>query len=208
MATQDATTLLHAAPPGRATTVVLIVVTGAGLGVTMFRGSSADTVPVTVLSSRAGVVASRWAASLRAVRSPRNALVDIASSSTKFVQSVDPTDRSPHAGQAIDAKHVAVETNTFFEQLNALLAKLDLSKLSKALDAVAAAFDSRGETFGQALADLNSFPATPQPSISAVALTVSVTSCFKRRADTAVPSAGEYGHSQPPVSLDRSRGFR
>jgi hypothetical protein len=180
VATQDAIGLLLAAPPGQATTVVFIVVTGAGLGVTLFCGGLADNVPVTVSSSRADLVASRWVASLRSGSSSRNALVDIGTStffSTKFVQSIDPADRSPHAGQILNAKHVTVETNTFCEQLNALLAELDPKKLSEALGAGAAT--SRGETFGQALADLNSFLPTTQPGISAVAhLTVSVTSCF------------------------------
>ena len=111
---------------------------------------------------------------------PRNAVVDIASSTffgAKFVQLVDPPNPSPesmHAGQVLDAKHVTVEINTVFEQLNAVLAKLDPTKLSETLGAVAAAFNGRGAKFGQALSDLDSFLAKTQPSLGALSHEFSV----------------------------------
>jgi phospholipid/cholesterol/gamma-HCH transport system substrate-binding protein len=207
VALPHALTSLRPAAAGLATVLVLAgIIT---LCFTMFRGGLADTVPVTVLSSRAGLVMDPDAkvkmhgvvvGSVASIQEqpggqvavhlamdprrlhliPRNALVDIASSTffgAKFVQLVDPADPSPesmHAGQVLDAKHVTVEINTVFEQLNAVLAKLDPTKLSEALGAVAAAFNGRGEKFGQALADLDSFLATTQPSLGALSHEFSV----------------------------------
>jgi phospholipid/cholesterol/gamma-HCH transport system substrate-binding protein len=204
---QDAGTLLRAAAAGMATVAVLV---GAvALCFTMFRGGLVDTVPVTVLSPRAGLVMDPDAkvkmhgvqvgtvtsieeqpggqvaihlamnrGGLR--RIPKNALVDIASSTFfggKFVQLLDPPDPSPepmHAGQILDAQHVTVEFNTVFEQLNAVLAKIGPTKLSETLGAIAAAFNGRGQKFGQALADLDSFLAKTQPSLGTLSHEISV----------------------------------
>jgi len=207
VAAQDAITLLRAAAAGLATAVVLVAVTG--LCFTTFRGGFADTLPVTVLSPRAGLVmdpdakvkmhgvvmgrvasiqpgpdaqvAIHLAMDRRRLHLiPKNALVDIASSTffgQKFVQLLDPPNPSPesmYAGQVLDAKHVTVEFNTVFEQLSAVLAKIDPTKLSEALGAVAAAFNGRGQRFGQALADLDSFLAKTQPSLKALSHDIAV----------------------------------
>lgn len=194
----DASAMLRAAAAGLAMVAVLSVVVA--LCFTMFRGGLVDTVPVSVLSPRAGLVMdldakvkmhgvqvgsvssieersdgqvaihlAMDAGRLRFI--PKNALVDIASSTffgEKFVQLRDPPNPSPesvYAGQVLDAQHVTVEFNTVFEQLSALLAKIEPTKLSETLGAVAAAFNGRGQKFGQALADLDSFLAKTQPSL-------------------------------------------
>ena len=117
---RDASALLRAAVAGLATVVVIAV--AVGLCFTMFRGGLVDSVPVTVLSPRAGLVmdpdekvkmhgvqvgtvtaieaqpSGQVAIHLAMNRGrlhliPRNALVDIASSTffgSKFVQLLDP----------------------------------------------------------------------------------------------------------------------
>jgi phospholipid/cholesterol/gamma-HCH transport system substrate-binding protein len=180
-----------------------------GLCFEMFRGVLADTVPVTVLSPRAGLVMDPDAkvkmhgvqvgsvisiedrpdgqvaihlamdrTRLRLI--PGNALVDIASSTffgTKFVQLVDPPNPSPESmypGQVLDAKHVTVEFNTVFEQLSALLAKIDPAKLGETLNAIAFAFNGRGQKFGRALGDFDTFLAKSEPSLEALSHELSI----------------------------------
>jgi len=182
----DASAMLRAAAAGLAMVAVLSVVVA--LCFTMFRGGLVDTVPVSVLSPRAGLVMdldakvkmhgvqvgsvssieersdgqvaihlAMDAGRLRFI--PKNALVDIASSTffgEKFVQLRDPPNPSPesvYAGQVLDAQHVTVEFNTVFEQLSALLAKIEPTKLSETLGAVAAAFNGGGQKKGQARND-------------------------------------------------------
>jgi phospholipid/cholesterol/gamma-HCH transport system substrate-binding protein len=198
---------LRALAAGLVSLIALVSV--AWLSATMFQGGLADTVPVTVLSPRAGLVmdpdakvkmhgvqvgsvdsieerpGGQVAIHLAMDRTrlsliPRNALVDIASSTffgAKFVQLRDPADPSPqamYAGQTLDAKHVTVEFNTVFEQLSAVLAKIDPTKLSETLGAIADAFHGRGEKFGQALAELDTFLAKTQPSLGALSHEISV----------------------------------
>ncbi len=204
---RDASALLRAAVAGLATVVVIAV--AVGLCFTMFRGGLVDSVPVTVLSPRAGLVMDPDAkvkmhgvqvGTVTAIEAqpsgqvaihlamnrgrlhliPRNALVDIASSTffgSKFVQLLDPPDPSPesmYAGQILDAKHVTVEFNTLFERLSAVLGKIDPAKLSETLGAVASTFNGRGPKFGQALADLDSFLAKNQPSLPALSHEISI----------------------------------
>jgi virulence factor Mce-like protein len=104
-------------------------------------------------------------------RIPSNVLVDIASTTVfgaKFVQLVDPAKPSPRsmrAGQILDAKHVTVEINTVFQQLTSLLSKIDPAKLNETLGAIASAFNGRGEKFGKALSELDSFLAKIEPDL-------------------------------------------
>ena len=62
---------------------------------------------------------------------PANVLVEIAPPTAfgaKYVQLMPPAEPSPqhmHAGQVLDAQHVTVEINTVFEQLTAVLSKID-----------------------------------------------------------------------------------
>ena len=113
-------------------------------------------------------------------RIPSNVLVDIASTTVfgaKFVQLVDPADPSPqsiHAGQVLDATHVTVEINTVFQQLTSLLSKIDPAKLNETLGAIASAFNGRGEKFGRALSNLDSFLAKTEPDLAALSHDIAV----------------------------------
>ena len=114
-------------------------------------------------------------------RIPSNVLVDIASTTLfggKFVQLMDPADPSPqsmHAGQILDATRVTVEINTVFQQLNSLLSKIDPAKLNETLGAIASAFNGRGDKFGRALSDLDSFLAKTEPNLAALSHDIAVT---------------------------------
>ena len=170
------------------------------IALTQFRGGFTDSVPVTVISDRAGLVMNPGAkvklhgAQVGTVASiedlatgqsaihlaiepdrlrviPANVLVDIASTSVfgaKFVQLLPPDHPDPgslHAGQVLDAKHVTVEVNTVFDELNSVLSKIDPAKLNETLGAIETAFNARGDRIGQALRDLNTFLAKIDPSL-------------------------------------------
>ena len=113
-------------------------------------------------------------------RIPSNVLVDIASTTVfggKYVQLVDPADPSPqsiHAGQVLDATHVTVEINTVFQQLTSLLSKIDPAKLNETLGAIASAFNGRGDEFGRALGDLDSFLTKTEPDLAALSHDIAV----------------------------------
>lgn len=170
------------------------------LAVMLFRGSFADTVPVTVVSDRAGLVMDPDAkVKMRGVQVgkvaniepradgtavlhlamdrsqmqliPSNVLVDITSNTVfgaKFVQLNAPTEPSSEKlreGQVIQSQHVTVEINTVFQQLVAVLDKIDPAKLNETLGAIATAFDGRGDKFGQTLVDFNALLAKIEPSL-------------------------------------------
>lgn len=105
---------------------------------------------------------------------PANVLVDIASTTVfgaKYVQLMPPADPSPqplHAGAVVDARHVMVEINTLFQELTALLAKIEPEKLNETLGAIASALHGRGQKLGQALSDFDKFLATVNPSLPAL----------------------------------------
>jgi phospholipid/cholesterol/gamma-HCH transport system substrate-binding protein len=65
----------------------------------------------------------------------------------------------------LDAQHVTVEINTVFEQLTAVLSKIEPAKLNETLGAIAKALNGRGHKLGQALSDLDSLLATVDPSL-------------------------------------------
>jgi phospholipid/cholesterol/gamma-HCH transport system substrate-binding protein len=102
---------------------------------------------------------------------PANVLVNIASTTVfgaKSVQLISPAEPSPqpmHAGQVLDAQHVTIEINTVFEQLTAVLSKIEPAKLNETLGAIAKALNGRGHKLGQALSDLDSLLATVDPSL-------------------------------------------
>ena len=183
---------------GLLTIVVIVAIFAVAAG--LFRGSFTTTAPVTVLSSRAGLVMNPDAkVELRGVQVgkvdsihslpngqaairlamdpaelrfiPANVLVDIASTTVfgaKFVQLVAPAAPSPkamYAGQVLDAGHVTVEINTVFQQLTAVLSKLEPAKLNETLGALASGVDGRGQKFGQLLADLDAILAKLDPSL-------------------------------------------
>ncbi|WP_281253124.1 MCE family protein [Mycobacterium terramassiliense] len=102
---------------------------------------------------------------------PANVLVDIASTTVfgaKYIQLRPPATPSPeamHAGQVLDADHVTVEINTVFQQLSALLSKIEPAKLNATFSALSSALSGRGHKIGQMIADLDHFLATIQPSL-------------------------------------------
>lgn len=123
---------------------------------------------------------------------PSNVLVDIAAPTVfgaKTVQFIAPPQPSPtplRSGDVLDAQHVTVEINTVFEQLTALLSKVEPAKLNETLGAVAAAFNGRGQKLGQALSDLDAFLATTEPSLPALGHDLSVApDMFNAYADVA-----------------------
>jgi phospholipid/cholesterol/gamma-HCH transport system substrate-binding protein len=65
----------------------------------------------------------------------------------------------------LNADHVTVELNTVFEQLSQVLAAIDPAKLNETLGAISAAFDGRGERFGQAITDFDKLLAHIDPSL-------------------------------------------
>jgi virulence factor Mce-like protein len=201
------------------------------LAVTLFRGDWAKTVPVTVISNRAGLVMNPDAkVKIRGVQVgqvsdivykpdgtaelhlamnksdmhliPSDVTVDIASSTVfgaKFVQMVpQPGGGSTgtlQPGQTIQSGHVTVEINTVFQQLVGLLDKIDPAKLNETLGAVAAAFNGRGEQFGQALVDFNSLLGKINPSLPNLSHDI----------QAAVPTLTAYGDaSDDLVSVLRS----
>ena len=183
---------------GLATVVVLAAVVALAVG--LFRGSFTTTVPVTVVSQRAGLVMDPDAkvklhgaqvGSVHAIESlpdgkaaihlamdpaymdiiPSDVGVDIASSTvfgSKYIELVPPAQPSADSlrpGQVLDVEHVTVEINTVFEQLSAVLAKVEPAKLNQTLGALATALDGRGDQIGQTMADFDAFLGTIEPSL-------------------------------------------
>jgi phospholipid/cholesterol/gamma-HCH transport system substrate-binding protein len=175
---------------GLATVVAIAAIIAVAIG--LFQGDFTQTVPVTVLSSRAGLVMNPDAkVKMRGVQVgkvasidslpdgqaalhlamdpsqlqliPANVGVDITSSTVfgaKFVDLVAPAEPSAqrlHSGQTLKGKHVMVEINTVFEQLTALLSKIEPAKLNETLGALASAFNGRGAKLGQTFSDLDAF---------------------------------------------------
>jgi phospholipid/cholesterol/gamma-HCH transport system substrate-binding protein len=111
---------------------------------------------------------------------PANVLVEIAPPTAfgaKYVQLIPPAEPSPqpiHAGQVLDGQHVTVEINTVFEQLTAVLSKVEPVKLNETLGAIAKALNGRGQKLGRALGDLDEFLATVDPSLPALSHDIAV----------------------------------
>jgi phospholipid/cholesterol/gamma-HCH transport system substrate-binding protein len=126
---------------------------------------------------------------------PSNVAVDIASSTVfgaKFVQlqePPDPTAQRLHEGQVIASQHVMVEVNSVFQQLVAVLDKIDPVKLNQTLGAIATAFNGRGEKIGQALSDFNAFLAKIEPSLPNLSHDI----------ETAVPVLNAYADASPDL---------
>jgi phospholipid/cholesterol/gamma-HCH transport system substrate-binding protein len=180
---------------------VLAIAAIVALAVALFRDSFTETVPVTVISERAGLVMNPEAkVKMRGVQVgkvasiesrpdgtaalhliPSNVLVDIATPTVfgaKFVQFVSPADPSPqamHAGQILDADNVTVESNTVFQQLVAVLNKIEPVKLNETLGAIAKAFNGRGEKIGQTLSDFNAFLGKIEPSLPNLSRDIEIT---------------------------------
>lgn len=87
------------------------------------------------------------------------------SKAVQLVSPVSPSARTMYAGQVLGVEHVTVETNTIFEQLTAVLSKIDPAKLNETLGALATGLSGRGEKLGETLTDLNSILATLEPGL-------------------------------------------
>lgn len=102
---------------------------------------------------------------------PSNAEVNITSSTvfgSKFVEFVVPPDPSatPLAkGAQVNVNRVTVEINTIFQQLTAVLDKIDPVKLNETLGAISTALNGRGEKLGQTVTDFEQLLATINPSL-------------------------------------------
>lgn len=102
---------------------------------------------------------------------PDNVGVQIASTTVfgaKSVELVVPPDPSPKplsAGQTLRGDHVMVEINTVFQQLVAVLDRIDPAKLNQTLGALSSGFSGRGERMGQTLSDFEKLLAKLEPSL-------------------------------------------
>jgi phospholipid/cholesterol/gamma-HCH transport system substrate-binding protein len=207
---------------GLATIVALGVIIALAVG--LFRGSFTETVPVTVISDRAGLVMNPDAkvkmsgvevgkvssiearpdgtAELHLAMDPSqlhlipsNVGVDITSSTVfgaKFVQfeaPQAPSSEKLHEGQMIQGQHVTVEINTVFQQLVAVLDKIDPAKLNQTLGAIATAFNGRGEKIGTTLTDFNAFLAKIEPSLPNLSHDI----------EAAVPTLNAYADAAPDL---------
>ncbi len=82
-----------------------------------------------------------------------------------------------------------VEVNTVFQQLVAVLDKIDPVKLNQTLGAIATAFNGRGEKIGQTLSDFNAFLAKIEPSLPNLSHDI----------ETAVPVLNAYADAAPDL---------
>lgn len=183
---------------GIATVVIIGAIVAFAVG--MFRGGFTESVPLTVMSQRAGLVMNPDAkvkllgvpvgrvASIderpngqavihlemdpaQLAQIPANVRVDISSAtvfgakSVDLVPPADPSAQTLKPGQVLDAGHVTVELNTIFQQLTAVLSKIQPQKLNATLGAISAAVDGRGDKFGQTLSDLDGLLVKLNPSL-------------------------------------------
>ena len=77
-----------------------------------------------------------------------------------LIAPAEPSPQPIHAGQVLDSQHVTVEINTVFEQLTAVLSRIEPAKLNETLGAIAKALNGRGQKLGRALGDLDEFLTT------------------------------------------------
>ncbi|MGV0160312.1 MCE family protein [Mycobacterium colombiense] len=189
---------------------VLVAAAILALAVTQFRGGFTETVPVTVIAARAGLMMNPGAkvklhgAPVGSVASiqdssdgqatihlsldpsrmqliPANVLVNIVATTAfgaKFIQLIPPEHPSPQrlrAGQVLDAGRVTVEINSVFQQLTAVLAKIDPAKLNETLGAMATALNGRGARLGQLFSDFNAFLGKFEPSLPSLSHDIEAT---------------------------------
>ena len=82
-----------------------------------------------------------------------------------------------------------VEINTVFQQLVAVLDKIDPVKLNQTLGAIATAFNGRGEKIGRTLTDFNAFLAKIEPSLPNLSHDI----------EAAVPTLNAYADAAPDL---------
>ncbi|GAY19423.1 MCE family protein [Mycobacterium sp. shizuoka-1] len=102
---------------------------------------------------------------------PANVRVDIASPTVfgaKMVELSAPDDPSAQplrSGQVIEASNVTVEINTVFQQLTAVLSKVQPEKLNEVLGALAGAMNGRGDRLGRMFSDFDALLAELEPGL-------------------------------------------
>jgi virulence factor Mce-like protein len=102
---------------------------------------------------------------------PANVAVEIANTTVFGAKSVElrpppePSTTPLRPGQVINSRHVTVEANTIFQNLESFLSHIDPAKLNETLGAMATAMSGRGESFGRSLTDFNEFLGTIEPSL-------------------------------------------
>lgn len=191
---------LSAARPLVGVLTLCVIAAVVAFSVQMFRGGFTASVPVTVISSRAGLVmdpeakvklhgaqvgkvaaidpTSDGQAAIRLALDPdaldlipSNVLVQVASTTVFGAKYVDllppphPTFQRLRPGQVLSVEHVTVEVNTVFQQLVAVLSKIDPVKLNETLGVVSSALSGRGAKFGQSLTDLDTLLSNLDPSL-------------------------------------------
>ncbi|WP_082929604.1 MCE family protein [Mycobacterium sp. 852013-51886_SCH5428379] len=200
--------------------IVLVIALAVGL----FRGSFTESVPVTVIADRAGLVMNPDAkVKMRGVEVgkvdsieqrpdgtaalhlamqpsqmhliPGNVGVDIESStvfgakSVQFVMPPEPSATPLSAGQVLRGDRVMVEINTVFQNLVAVLDRIDPAKLNQTLGAISSAFSGRGESMGQTLSDFNALLAELEPGLPN----------FARDMELTAPVASAYADIAPDL---------
>lgn len=126
---------------------------------------------------------------------PQNVGVQIASTTVfgaKSVELVVPPDPSAtplSAGQTLRGDHVMVEINTVFQQLVAVLDRIDPAKLNQTLGAISSGFSGRGERMGETLSDFEKILAKLEPSLPNLSRDMELTA----------PVAGAYADAAPDL---------
>lgn len=169
--------------------LVVLVVAAASVSMGAFNRSFSSTVPVTLVSDRAGLIMDPYAkVKFRGVPVGRVATVASGTNNVslqidldpdqlkyipaniearidattlfgaKFVDLVYPDNPSPHrlaAGAVLHSQNVAIEVNTVFQNLVALIKKIDPAKLNSVLSAIADGVGGQGDAIGQSITDTN-----------------------------------------------------
>jgi phospholipid/cholesterol/gamma-HCH transport system substrate-binding protein len=203
------------------TGLALVVVIGLiiALAIGLFRGSFTETVPVTVISDRAGLVMSPDAkVKMRGVQVgtvssiearpdgtaaihlamdpsqlhliPSNVNVDIASTTVFGAKSVQ-LEAPPNPSAEKLHKGQVIQSQHVMVEINTVFQQLVqvLDKLNQTLGAIATAFNGRGDKIGKTLTDFNAFLAKIEPSLPNLSHDI----------DAAVPTLNAYADAAPDL---------
>ncbi|EHB44704.1 virulence factor Mce family protein [Mycolicibacterium rhodesiae JS60] len=135
---------------------------------------------------------------------PGNVQVDITSPTVfgaKLVELTEPAQPSAQplrSGQVIEAADVTVEINTVFQQLTAVLSKVQPEKLNEILGALAGAMDGRGERLGQMFSDFDTVLARLEPGLDNLSHDI----------DAANVAAGAYADAAPDLIRTADNAIR
>lgn len=135
---------------------------------------------------------------------PGNVQVDITSPTVfgaKLVELTAPAQPSAQplrSGQVIEAADVTVEINTVFQQLTAVLSKVQPEKLNEILGALSGAMDGRGERLGQMFSDFDTLLARLEPGLDNLSHDI----------DAANVAAGAYADAAPDLIRTADNAIR